>query len=759
MGPVFYASSLWKTYFFLAVTSVIFILTAVFMDYKRIEDSARRELKYLNSLVSYSVHNLFDKQELLLEILGNRLLEIGVADKARASTLLDTMLQANPELVALGLALPSGQLVLTSSNFLPGELPNLLDKEDTRKSFNESLHSDLMVIGRTYYLAELQQWLVPLRKRILDADGRVIAVMTSGVKFSFLRRTLSEQSDAFDMDVTLFNRDYYRQYVSYATEHEYEYLFKTPVSKKIMNQFVADLKGQIGYDFLTGGPQGERIVLNLMNYQGKPALGGLSYDDKYHIYALTSFRKELILGELYKELPWYIILFLFFHIALYLLFRLNTQSQNQSKKALEFQAMHDQLTKLPNRRHLLKEFDGWKSRNEQGFAIFFIDLDSFKNINDLYGHSIGDRVLLEVSTRVTANFENCLCVRQGGDEFIILTQSSDLVHNLNACRNFLTYLYKPFMIDGFEFSLKASLGVVQYPKDGHQLDELLSKADMAMYEAKRLRCGFFPYSDGLQEKTQRIAVIERELIHALEREEFFIVYQPQFNATSKEIIGVEALLRWDSPSLGLVPPDEFITVAESIGLIHDIGLFVFETALTEFINVCHTANKNREKLRLSVNVSVQQLFHSGFIDSISQLQNRHDCNAIDLMVEVTESLFIDDVDLAKEILLALREKDIQISLDDFGTGYSSLGVLSGLPINELKIDKVFVDNINNNSQDLQLIKSIINLGQGLGIPVIAEGVEHLEQVDILSKNGCDFFQGYYFSKPLNKADLIAFILK
>lgn len=756
----FRMNALWKTYFVIALMSIVFTLAATFVDWQRIEDRARSELNYSNGLVSHSIHNLFDKHELLLELLGNRLLEIGVTDQIKSSNLLDTFLTANPELGGLGLALPSGQLIVTSSNLAKAK-DNLLDKEETLKSFKQSLSTNKMVVGRTYYVPALKQWLIPLRKRIVDKNGRTVAVMTSGITFNFLKGTLSDQSNRSNADVSLVREDFYRQYVSVAPQSDYQRVFQTPLAENLIQQISKTMKEQVGFglDFLKSQHKGERVTFYVKNYQGKLALGSLKYDEKYHFYSSVWVEKALIVNKLYERLFWYVILLLLFNVSLYFLFRVNMDSQNESHQELEFQAMHDQLTKLPNRRYLLEAFDAWKHANKNGFAVFFIDLDSFKNINDLYGHSVGDRVLLEVSTRVVANFDNCLCVRQGGDEFIILTHSNERVHNLNACRNFLTHLYKPFVLDGFEFSLKASLGVVQYPNDGRQLDELLSKADMAMYEAKRLRCGFFPYSEGLQEKTQRIAVIERELIHALEREEFFIVYQPQFNATSKKMIGVEALLRWDNPSLGFVPPDEFIAVAESIGLIHDIGLFVFETALTEFINVCHITNKNREKLRLSVNVSVQQLFHPSFLESISQLQKRHDCSAIELMVEVTESLFIDDVGLAKKILLALRGKDIQVSLDDFGTGYSSLGVLSGLPINELKIDKTFVDNILNNSQDLQLIKSIISLGNGLGIPVIAEGVEQAEQVSTLSKNGCDFFQGYYFSKPLNKADLITFILK
>ncbi len=757
--PSLRINPLWKTYFFIASMSVLFTAAATFVDYQRIEESARNELKYSNALVTHSIHNLLDKQELLLDALGKKLVKAGIMNKAKSSTLLDAMLKSNPELAGLGLALPSGQLIVTSSNFSSGKLPNLLDKEDTRKSFKAARHSDEMVMGRTYYMTSLKQWLIPLRKRILDADGRVVAVMTSGVKLSFLKKMLADQSSVPGADVTLISDEYYRYYVSYADESDYDYLFKMPVSEQIIQHFTEGMIDQVGYNFIKGEGSGKPVVLQTKNYQGEKVITSLSYNDKYHFFSATSLNKTLVLNKLCQRLAWYISLLLLFNLTLYFLFRMNISSQGRSKKALEFQATHDQLTKLPNRRYLLESFDAWKQKHPKGFAIFFIDLDNFKGINDLYGHSIGDQVLLEVSARVTANFDDCLCIRQGGDEFIVLTRSGDNVHNLNLCRHFLTQLNKAFVLDGLEFSIQASIGVVKHSKDGDKLDELLSKADMAMYEAKRLRCGFFSYSEGLQEKMQRTAMIEKELLHAVEREELFVVYQPQVDAYSKEIIGVEALLRWDNPSLGLVPPDEFIMIAESIGLIHEIGLFVFETALAEFISVCRSVQKNKKKLRLSINVSVQQLFHPAFLMSIFQLQRRHDCSSIELMIEVTESLFIEDVGQAKKILLALKEKNILTSLDDFGTGYSSLGVLSGLPISELKIDKVFVENILNNNQDLQLIKSIIKLGSGLGMSVIAEGVEEVEQVDVLSENGCDLFQGYYFSKPLNKKDLIVFMSK
>jgi EAL domain-containing protein (putative c-di-GMP-specific phosphodiesterase class I) len=312
-------------------------------------------------------------------------------------------------------------------------------------------------------------------------------------------------------------------------------------------------------------------------------------------------------------------------------------------------------------------------------------------------------------------------------------------------------------VDPLEFSIGACIGISQSPKDGDSLDELLRKADMAMYEAKGSHRDTAFYSEDLELKTKQIADIEKELNHALARNEFFIVYQPQVDALSNTVLGVEALIRWQNPNLGFVPPDKFISVAESTGAIHEIGRYVFETALAECADVCHQVKSLPCKLRVSVNVSVLQLLRDDFLPSLKEMAQAFVDKPITIMVEVTESLFIEDLDRAKTVLEQARDLGVYISLDDFGTGYSSLNVLSKLPINELKIDRSFVNDILTDEQDWLLAKSIINLSKSLAIPVVAEGVETKEQAELLAEHGCDVFQGYYFAKPMRKAELVVFL--
>ena len=381
----------------------------------------------------------------------------------------------------------------------------------------------------------------------------------------------------------------------------------------------------------------------------------------------------------------------------------------------------------------------------------------------MHGHSVGDKILCEVAVRINEAFKNSMNIRQGGDEFIILTSEVFGDRLFALCRQFISRLHQPIVVDGLEFSVRVSIGVAHAPADGSKVDDLLRKADMAMYEAKRLQCDIYAYSKNLEQQTERVANIEKALGNALWRDELSLVYQPQLDANSQTVIGVEALLRWNNPSLGMVPPDQFIGIAESTGLIHDIGQYVFDTALDEILDVCRELQERNgppvsvaEKLRLSINVSVRQLLSEGFLDSLVAIVNRYDCSAITLMVEVTESLFIEDMGKASAILEKIEQIGIGVSLDDFGTGYSSLSVLSKLPIDELKIDRSFVRDILSDDQDWLLIQGIISLCKSLGIPVLAEGVETSEQASMLAQHGCDLFQGYYFAKPMDKAALVEY---
>jgi len=388
--------------------------------------------------------------------------------------------------------------------------------------------------------------------------------------------------------------------------------------------------------------------------------------------------------------------------------------------------------------------------------VLFIDLDNFKRINDLHGHTVGDTVLCRVAKRLAHCFPNELKVRQGGDEFIVLS-NRPFDSKLEAhCRRFLEELARPIQGGGHEFSIRASIGVATAPQHGSGLDELLRRADMAMYEAKRLHTGVFHYTDQLEARNERTEMIERALQGALDRNEFHLAYQPQVNARDHSVIGFEALLRWRHPELGMVPPDQFIPVAETMGLMRDLGRFVVRTALREIPPLLRKSSLQK-KTRIAVNVSASRLFDERFLKELETHCHRFTTAGLELVVEITESIFIEDMDLARRLLEGLRKAGIVISLDDFGTGYSSLSTLSKLPISELKIDKGFVRHIASDSRDHRLILSIIGLGRGLGIPVLAEGVETERQVEMLINSGCERFQGYYFSPPLAPDALADFL--
>jgi EAL domain-containing protein (putative c-di-GMP-specific phosphodiesterase class I) len=309
-------------------------------------------------------------------------------------------------------------------------------------------------------------------------------------------------------------------------------------------------------------------------------------------------------------------------------------------------------------------------------------------------------------------------------------------------------------IDQITLYPKISIGIAHYPQDASSLDDLFSKADMALYKAKENKLGFIEYSSALEEASKKRLDIEIQLRTAIENDEFYVVLQPQMNASSLELEGVEALIRWENPALGFIVPDQFIAIAEEIGEITRIGRFVLRTACEMVMRVQAETDTT---FALSVNASADELFHPDYIDQILMILHETNFPHEMLIVEVTESLLINDVRKAKQVLNDLRSEGIGVSLDDFGTGYSSLSMLKGLPVTELKIDQSFIRDFLVDKQDLILTKSIIALAKLLDLKTVAEGVEEEGHVFELQNAGCTILQGFYFSKPLTEGQLIEFI--
>jgi diguanylate cyclase (GGDEF)-like protein/PAS domain S-box-containing protein len=417
-------------------------------------------------------------------------------------------------------------------------------------------------------------------------------------------------------------------------------------------------------------------------------------------------------------------------------------------------ALHDTLTDLPNRTMLhekLYQSIRIAQKSSSQFAIIQLDLDEFKAVNTTFGHTAGDLLLREAANRILfCIHKDDLLARMGGDEFAIISLrvgNEGLVPASVTAQKILDTLNRPYLINDQEVFISASIGVSLFPDDGDNATTLLKNADIAMYRAKELgKSNFQFYSEELNRRVLKRLDMENHLRHALERDEFHLLYQPIVDSKTRDIVSIEALLRWDHTSLGRILPDDFIPLAEETGLIVEIGNWVL-----------HTACRHQKSLELagvpsvqiSINISGRQLEEEDFVNTVKYAIEETGIDPSKLVLEITESLLMQHIKENGEKLNNLRKLGVQISIDDFGTGYSSLHSLANLPIDSLKIDKSFVAALEENPHGLSLVKGVISIGHNLDMEVIAEGVENTNQAAVLEKHHCNLLQGYYFGRPMN----------
>ncbi len=427
---------------------------------------------------------------------------------------------------------------------------------------------------------------------------------------------------------------------------------------------------------------------------------------------------------------------------------------------LYFQARYDALTRLPNRLHFkdqLAQELAHAARDGSQLAVLFVDLDHFKNVNDTAGHAAGDALLIQAAARLKS------CVRQtdtvarlGGDEFtIILTALAAPQAAASVAEHVVKTMAEPFLVDGVESFLSVSVGIAVYPTDGASGDELVKNADTAMYRAKaagRGRCVYF--EERMNAEAMARVTLERELRRAIEREEFELVYQPQLDAYGEHVSGAEALIRWNHPQRGLLSPFHFIGVVEDVGLIDVLGRWIVRAACRQF-KALQAAGLRLE--RVSVNVSTRQFKQRDFAAFVRSTLEELDVPPRCLELEMTESALMESGGETQAMLHELSELGVRLALDDFGTGYSSLAYLKRFPVDIVKIDRSFVNDIDVDSESRAIVAAIIAMSHTLRKEVIAEGVETEEQLSTLRTLGCDHIQGYYFSKPLAATKLAEFL--
>ncbi len=413
-------------------------------------------------------------------------------------------------------------------------------------------------------------------------------------------------------------------------------------------------------------------------------------------------------------------------------------------------ALHDTLTGLPNRSLLADRIELAIAKvAEQGgcFALMFIDLDGFKPVNDAFGHHAGDLLLKAVATRLRGHLHSQdTLARIGGDEFVLLVELQDPSDAMNVAIKQVNLVSRPFRVAEHDLQLSASLGIVLYPGNGQDQHELLRNADAAMYHAKRVgKNGYSFFDASMNSNARQQLQLLQDLRLAVAAGQFRLHYQPKFDAKRCQPVGAEALLRWEHPQHGLLAPDRFIDLAEKTGLIIPIGDWVLDEACRQ---MRLWLDEGIEGWRIAVNLSAIQFCHAGLLDSVERTLERHALPANCLTLEITETTAMSDVEVSLTVLQQLSDMGVDLSIDDFGTGYSSLMYLKRLPANELKIDRGFVRELEDEGEDAAIVSAIVALGRALGLRIVAEGVETSSQQAFLTRLGCDSLQGYLLGRPV-----------
>ena len=438
----------------------------------------------------------------------------------------------------------------------------------------------------------------------------------------------------------------------------------------------------------------------------------------------------------------------------------NTHLRHEAENSLLRMAQYDFLTGLPNRQQLQQQLDKIlvdAGRLQRRVAVICVGLDDFKGINEQFSYQAGDQLLLALADRLRAHSGRLgALARLGGDQFALVQADIEQPYEAaELAQSILDDLEAPFALDLHEIRLRATIGITLFPEDGDSTEKLLQKAEQTMTLAKsRSRNRYQFYIASVDSEMRRRRELEKDLREALPRNQLYLVYQPQISYRDHRVVGVEALLRWQHPELGMVPPDQFIPLAEQNGNIVTIGEWVLDQACRQ-LREWH--DQGFTELRMAVNLSTVQLHHSELPRVVNNLLQIYRLPPRSLELEVTETGLMEDISTAAQHLLSLRRSGALIAIDDFGTGYSSLSYLKSLPLDKIKIDKSFVQDLLEDDDDATIVRAIIQLGKSLGMQVIAEGVETAEQEAYIVAQGCHEGQGYHYSKPLPARELTAFL--
>ncbi|WP_438970843.1 bifunctional diguanylate cyclase/phosphodiesterase [Methylophaga sp.] len=712
-----------------------------------LEDNAQNQRSVINLLSSSMVATL-NAQANLLDLVGDSLLDDqNYMDEEKSIRLLSKLLNNNPAIIAFGLAQPDGHLIFTSDNLNRNNLPNLAHYPASADSFAETLLQNNMVLGRTYLMPTLQEWVMPIRKALRDENNQVVAVMTAGLRVSG-RDAFLEGNGLEDSSNAIFivrEVDKYPQYVSPTVLANDSEIYNSAIPDLTYDHVIDTLAQQdMPKTDLYLGKISHSVAYT--NRYGDKQILTLKFIPQYNLWGVTTTSQSLLVTRFLHSFWLFLGCFLTVIAVIFYLFKRIIHSEQQHIQQLQYKTQHQELTKLPNMyglKAVLTENELCYGPNH--IAVIYIDIDNFKSANESYGTDFGDQILIDVASRLKMHkAEKDLIFHLNGDEYLMKKAFSDPSRIEEFVSNLHRFLSQPYSRNSAEIILTMSIGVAFSPEHGKSFENIIQAAEIAMFEAKKQKNHFVFFGDDIYQTYQENLQIEQQLKHSIGSDEFFMNYQPQV-INDGEIIGIEALARWDNATLGLVRPDKFIKIAESSGLMPRLGMHILTMIFTDLKDIDRQIDR---PFSVSINISASQFLQHDFYPVFEALHKTAALQQIKICLELTESLFIEDTEYILPVIEKLHALGISISLDDFGTGFSSLSMLRKLPIDELKIDKSFIDSLIDDETSRKMIQNIISIGEILDMSVIAEGVETLEQTQVLKSINCHRFQGYYFSKPL-----------
>ncbi|MDO3722892.1 EAL domain-containing protein [Marinobacter sp. chi1] len=738
--------NIWKLFWLVYAVAFVFLLVVLFTSWKNTVSHFEDHHESRAELYAQAVDSIFTTQEMALDVIGRELLRQGELERApHTMPLLDSIVASSRSLVGLGLARADGELVSLSSNLEPEKMPNLLANESTRDDFERALDETKMVLGRTYFVESLQEWVIPVRKALRNREGEVLAVMTGGVRIdgdNGIFRSVLHDND--EDSVMLFReRDGYLQYMSRAGigPEVYSTIRRTEQEMQADIEMLVEKSGKPIEEIRAS----EDAVVYYSRRDSGRFIGAAVWHPRYEMWVISESESRSVLNDFFNKLMIHLTLFICLTGLLYYLFGLIDRIERKRIEALFRSSRRDDLTGLENRMGLLDSAQKYVDERAP-FSLVVVDVDNFRGINDRFGQEYGDSVLVELARCLSiAAGKDCTVTRLGGDEFAVvteLTRSGDLDA---FCKRLLSETSRLMVEGALEIQLGASVGAATFPEHGRSFDIVLRNAHLALYRAKKNRNDICLFRPDIETGYLRRVHIEQRLRGALERSEIVMAYQPQFDAEGN-VVAVEALARWRDEELGQVPPSEFVEVAESSGLMVQLGTHVLDRSLREFSELRRAIPSSCE---LAVNISVLQFMQPGFADTVLDRLRAHQVAPSDLTLEITESLFMSRRSQILPVLNRLRALGIRLAMDDFGTGYSSLSMLRALPIDELKVDKSFVDHINDDMKACNMVESIVAIAKSHSMDLVAEGVEQKSQADTLIGMGYGRLQGYYYSQAVS----------